>query len=140
MRKEFLTFSIALVCSVFLSISAGMAEDKPGYYMVSQYHAAPGMQLDLLKWIARQDEIGAEVGMSPAQIYAHMDGANWDYLVINTIPTEKQNMAFEKAARKRGVSVGIKQGLEFRRMIMNHSDTSVRGPVTAADLVKLATE
>ena len=140
MSQKILTLIIAGLCGVFLTMSAASAGDKPGYYMVSQYHAAPGKQLDLLKWIAVQDEIGAEIGLPPAKIYAHMDGANWDYLVITTIPTEKQNEAYEKAARKRGMATGIKQGLEFRMFMMDHVDTSVRGPLTAAALVKLATE
>jgi len=140
MREKFLTYIVALVCIVFFNMSPALAEDKPGYYIISQYHAAPGKQLELLKWIALQDEANAEAGIPPSQIYAHTDGANWDYLVINTIPTDEQNMAYEKAAKKRGLPLGIKGGLEFRTMILNHTDTFVRGPVTAAELVKLATE
>lgn len=140
MRNKFLTYSVALVCFVFFSVSPVLAEDKSEEYLVSLYHTAPGKQLDFLKWLAQQDEVGAEVGIASAKIYVHLDGANWDYLVINTIPTDEQSAAYEKAAKKRGIAVGFKQALIFRTMIMNHTDTSVLGPMSAAELVKRATE
>ena len=128
----------AVVSLVFLGPITASAEDEAGEYVVSLYQAAAGKQLELLKWIAEQDEIRAEAGLPPAQIFAHMDGDSWDYLVINPVGTDEQGAAFQEAAKKRGGKVGFASGLKFRSMIHTHTDTFAWGPTTAAELVEAA--
>ena len=104
--------------------------------MVSLYRAAPGQQVALLKWLARQDEISRAAGQPAGQLYVHQDGASWDYMLIQPATTPEQDKAVEAAARKMGVDPGPKMGIEFRRYIAEHSDTMSAGPTTAADWLK----
>lgn len=100
--------------------------------IVSIYHAAPGQQVALLKWLARQDRIAAAAGTPPAQLYVHQDGADWDYVLIQPQTTAAQDAAYEAAAKQLGIDVGPRSGIEFRKHIISHSDTVARGPTTAA--------
>ena len=104
--------------------------------MVSIYRAAPGQQVALLKWLARQDEIARAAGQPAGQLYVHQDGASWDYVLIQPATTPEQDKAVEAASRKMGVDPGPKMGIEFRRYIAEHSDTMSAGPTTAADWLK----
>lgn len=100
--------------------------------IVSIYHAAPGQQVALLKWFARQDQIAAAAGTPPAQLFVHQDGADWDYVLIQPQTTDAQDAAYEAAAKRLGIDVGPRSGIEFRKHITSHSDTVARGPTTAA--------
>ena len=131
---------ITVVGLVFLGPITASAEDEAGEYVISLYHAAPGKQLDLLKWLAEQDAIGAEAGLPPAKIFAHMNGDSWDYLAISTVGTDEQDAAFAEAAKKRGGKGPFAGGLKFRSMIQTHTDTFAWGPTTAAKLVEDAGE
>lgn len=114
-----------------LVASTASAQEGPSA-TVSIYHAAPGQQLALLKWLARQDRIAAAAGNPAAQLYVHQDGADWDYVLIQPETTKAQDDAYDAAAKKLGVDVGPRSGIEFRKYIISHSDTSARGPTTAA--------
>ena len=124
---------------VALSVSAlactlpdvASAQDAPTA-IVSIYHAAPGQQIGLLKWLARQDQIAAAAGTPAAQLYVHQDGADWDYVLIQPQTTAAQDAAYEAAAKKLGIDIGPRSGIEFRKHITSHSDTIARGPTTAA--------
>ncbi len=139
MRGIILTI-IAVVSLVFLGPITASAEDEAGEYVVTLYQAAPGKQLELLKWLAELDAIGAEVGLPPVKIFAHMNGDSWDYLAISSAGTDEQDAAFEEAAKKHGRKVGFAAGLKLRSMIHTHTDTFVWGPTTAAELVEAADE
>lgn len=138
MGKKFIGIIAVVMGMIFAAPMAAVAEDGAGEYVVSLYQAAPGKQLKLLKWLAEQDEIGAEAGLPPAQMYAHMDGDRWDYLSISPVATDEQDAAFAAAAKKRGGKGGFAGGLKFRSMIQTHTDTFAWGPTTAAELVKAA--
>lgn len=105
--------------------------------IISIYRAAPGQQVELLKWFARQDSIAEAAGVPKGQLYVHSNGASWDYLVIQPATTPQQTAAVEAAARKMGVVPGPALGIELRKHVTEHSDTSVLGPTTAADYLKL---
>ena len=126
------------VATSFLSTSSS-AQDGPTA-IVSIYHAAPGQQVALLKWFARQDRIAAAAGTPPAQLYVHQDGADWDYVLIQPETTKAQDDAYEAAAKRLGVDVGPRSGIEFRKHITSHSDTVARGPTTAAAYLSLVGE
>lgn len=104
-------------------------------HIVSLYRAAPGQQVALLKWMAQQDRASAAAGVAPSQIYVHTSGDSWDYLVINPVTTKAQDDAVEAAAKNLGITSGPRASIEFRTMIASHTDTTTRGPQTAAQIL-----
>ncbi len=133
------TAILASVAAACLSGGVAIAQDAPTA-IVSIYHAAPGQQVALLKWFARQDQIAAAAGTPAAQLYVHQDGAEWDYVLIQPQTTKAQDDAYEAAAKRLGVDVGPRSGIEFRKHITSHSDTIARGPTTAAAYLSLVGE
>jgi hypothetical protein len=135
-RVAFLASVAAVTC---LLSGAAPAQDAPTA-IVSIYHAAPGQQIALLKWFARQDQVAAAAGTPAAQLYVHQDGADWDYVLIQPDTTDAQDAAYEAAAKKLGIDVGPRSGIEFRKHIISHSDTVARGPTTAGAYLALVGE
>ena len=91
-----------------------------------------------MKWLAARDAIDKEAGVAATQLYAHVDGDSWDYLVIAPQLSDAESAKVDEISKKKGLKVGFPAGLEFRSMVSSHTDTYARGPTTAADLVKLA--
>jgi hypothetical protein len=110
------------------------AQDTP-QHIVSLYRAAPGQQVALLKWMARQDQASQAAGLPASQIYVHTSGDSWDYLVINPVTTDAQDDAVEAAAKRMGIVSGPRASIEFRTMIASHTDTSANGPQSAAQIL-----
>lgn len=119
----------ALACT----LGAPAAAQQTQTAIVSTYHAAPGHQVALLKWLAERERISAAAGVAPSRLYVHQDGAGWDYLLISPVTTEAQDDAMDAAARKMGLGAGPGVGIELRKHIADHSDTVVRGPMSVAD-------
>jgi len=115
------------------------AAAEPGRAIIGIYHVAPGKQLDFLKWLDQQDRLAAAAGIAKGQLYAHTDGDSWDYLVINPVTTEAQDAAMDAAAKKMGVNM-MRGGLELRKYLSSHTDTFVRGPMTAAEYLSMIGE
>ena len=111
------------------------AQGEPGRAVVSLYHAVPGQQEALLRWMADQDRASIAAGVGASQIYVHTDGDSWDYMVINPATTDAQDAAIEAAAKKMGISYGMRASLDFRKYIATHTDTLVRGPASAAQIL-----
>jgi hypothetical protein len=126
-----LAFAAAAALAFTLSMPA-MAQQR-GRATVSLYRAAPGHQIELLKWLAEQDRIAAAAGIAPGQLYAHTDGDSWDYMVIFPQTTPAQDDAIDAAAKKMGLPYGPMVGIELRKHIAIHTDTLVRGPMSAAE-------
>lgn len=99
--------------------------------IVSLYHAAPGQQEALLRWLAGQDRAAQAAGVKPMQLYVHTDGDSWDYMGINPVTTDAQDQAIDSAARKLRMASGPRAGMELRKYILSHTDTYTIGPVTA---------
>jgi hypothetical protein len=118
------------------------AAAEPPRAMVSIYHAAPGKQLDLLKWLAAREAVDKEAGAPATQLYAHVDGDSWDFIVIAPQLPGAAQLELEKkldaAAKKHGLATGVKAALEFRQYIQTHTDTMTVGPMTAASVVEQA--
>lgn len=85
-----------------------------------------------MRWLADQDRVSAAAGVAPSQVYVHTDGASWDFMIINPVTTDAQDQAIDAAAKKMGVAYGPRASLEFRKYILEHTDTFTRGPMTAA--------
>lgn len=117
------------------SATPATAQQEPGALVVSTYRAAPGHQIELLKWLAQQERISAAAGVAPSQIYAHTDGASWDYIMIAPQTTPAQDDAMDAAAKKMGLPSGPMAGIELRKHIADHTDTMVRGPMTASQML-----
>lgn len=135
--------ALALVTAASLLLAAPRwTQDKPETprARISIYRVAPGRHLDLLKWLAAREEAAREVGVPVAQLYAHNDGADWDYLLIWPITTPDQDRRMDEAVGRRGLKTGFAAALEFREMLSSHTDTFATGPTTAADLVAAATK
>ena len=127
-----------ILCAIALAAAApAAAQPQIQSHIVTIYRAAPGHQVQLLQWIARQDEIGRAANLPPAQLYVHQNGASWDFLVIAPQTTEEQDRASEEAARRMNAPTGPRGGLEMRRHIAEHSDTQVAGPTTAAEWLRI---
>lgn len=124
----------AAAALAFTFVTPAMAQQS-GRATVSLYRAAPGHQIELLKWIAQQDRIAAAAGIAPGQVYAHTDGDSWDYMVIFPQTTPAQDDALDAAAKKMGLPYGPMVGIELRKYIAIHTDTLVRGPMSAAELL-----
>jgi hypothetical protein len=99
--------------------------------VVTLYHAAPGQQETLLRWLAEQDRVARAAGMPAMQLYVHTDGDSWDYMGINPPTTPAQDAALDAAAKKLGVMSGPRVGLELRKYITSHTDTYAIGPISA---------
>lgn len=126
--------AVAAACA--LSFATPTVAAEPGRAIVSLYHAAPGQQVALLKWLAAQDRAAAAAGVAPSQIYVHMEGDSWDYLIINPVTTEAQDTAIEAQLKAMGMATGPRASIQFRTMIASHTDTLSAGPTTAAHLLE----
>ena len=133
--------ALALLALGWLALAAPRwAQDKPepGRARISIYHVAPGRHLDFLKWLAAREETAKEAGIPAAQVYAHLDGDSWDYLMIWPVTTPEQDRKLDDVAARRGLKTGFAASLEFRQLLASHSDTFAAGPMTAAELVAAA--
>ena len=132
MRKT----ALAVLAIVGAMVAVPAAAQEPRSVIISIYRGAPGQQVALLKWLARQDEIARTANVPAGQLYVHQDGASWDFLVIGPAPTPQEDAAVEAAAKKMGATAGPMTGIELRRYISEHSDTVAAGPTTAADWLR----
>jgi hypothetical protein len=111
---------------------------EPKRAKVSLYEVAPGRQMDFLKWLAAREETAKAAGVPAIQVYAHLEGDRWDYMVLWPVTTAEQDRKLDEAAAAKGLKTGFAASLEFREMLTSHSDTLAEGPTTAAALVALA--
>ena len=128
-------FAIAAAAALACTIGTSAQAQDRGRVTVSLYRAAPGHQIELLKWIAQQDRISAAAGLPAGQLYAHTDGDSWDYVVIYPQTTPAQDDATDAAAKKLGLPNGPMVAIELRKHIAMHTDTLARGPMTAAQML-----
>jgi hypothetical protein len=113
-------------------------DKDPGRVRISLYRVAPGKQLEFLRWMATQDEVSREAGVAAGQLYAHVDGDAWDFMLIAPVTTSEQDKKKDEIAARRGLRTGLPAALEFRQYLAWHTDTLSAGPTTAADLVAIA--
>ena len=140
MNRRKLSILVLLGILVLFSAPALDAQTakEPGRAMVTIYRVVAGKQLDFLKWMAEQDAIAKEAGVPAIQLYAHTSGDGWDYLSIGPVLSDAQQAKVDDATKKRGGKTGFAAGLEFRSFVSSHTDTTVTGPTTAAELVSMA--
>lgn len=143
-RNRLLVPAVVLFALVAPPAVAQKGKDEPGRATVSIYRVAPGLHLDFLKWMAQREAIDREVGAPATQWYAHTDGDSWDFVAItpqlDPVAQAELDKKVDAATKKKGLTTGVKSSLEFRKFISWHTDTAVRGPLTAQALVDDATK
>lgn len=130
-----LKLAFAATAALAFAAAAPASAQSAGRATISLYRAAPGHQIELLKWLAQQDQISAAAGVAPGKVYAHTNGDSWDYLVIFPQTTPAQDDAIDAAAKKMGLPYGPAVGIELRKHIAFHTDTLVMGPMGAAEML-----
>jgi membrane-bound lytic murein transglycosylase B len=133
------SLAVAAFAAVALTCASPAAAQASNELVIAIYHVAPGQHVEFLKWADRQDRIAAAAGVPRGQLYAHVDGDSWDYLIVNPITTPAQDAALEAAGKRMGVNV-MRGGVEMRKYITSHTDTIVRGPMSAADYLAMLGE
>lgn len=133
--------AVALIAFSSLVLAAPrwtQSTTDPGRARISIYEVAPGRHLDFLKWLAAREETARAAGVPATQLYAHLDGDRWDYLVIWPLTTPEQDRKMDEQAAAKGLKTGFPAALEFRELLTSHTDTYAAGPTTAAALVATA--
>lgn len=126
----------SLVLSFLLLVAAPSAPpvEKPREQAVEIYHIAPGQHEAFLRFIDRCDDANRLAGLPPRQLFVHVDGADWDFMLIQPAHTPKdKEAALDAAWKKLGLPSGAAFFFEIRKFIASHSDTQVSGPTTARD-------
>lgn len=130
-------FALLLVAGLMI-LSTAFSQTPEKKAMVAIYHIAPGKHLDFLKWMAAQEAAAQEAKVPATQWYAHENGDSWDFVSIAPDLSEEQSAKVDAAAKAKGLKTGFAAALEFRQFVSSHSDTTARGPYTAAELVAMA--
>lgn len=133
-----LRYAFAAAAALAIISGPAFAQAAP-QAIVGIYHVAPGHQVEFLKWMDQQDRVSAAAGVPRGQLYAHVDGDSWDYLIISPITTAAQDAAVEAAGKRMGVNM-MRGGLELRKHITSHTDTFVRGPMSVAQYLAMLGE
>ena len=132
---------LAVLGSAALAAYAQTAKTEakePPTARIALYRLAPGKQLDFLKWMAENDAIAKEAGVPASQVYVHTNGDAWDYMQIAPDLTKEQQAKVDEVTKKRGRKTGLQASLEFRTFVAWHTDTDTVGPMTAAEIVAMA--
>ena len=131
--------ALVVLCSfVFAAPRWTQSPTEPKRAKISLYQVAPGRHLDFLKWLAAREDVARAASVPATQVYAHLDGDRWDYLVIWPITTPEQDRKMDDQAAAKGLKTGFPAALEFRELLASHTDTYAEGPTTAAALVAAA--
>jgi hypothetical protein len=128
---------VVLAACALLTMSAASAQDRHPPSVVSIYRIAPGHQVDFLKWMAAREAIARQLGVPDTQWYRHLDGDSWDYVAIAP-DTRTMDDKLDAAARQKGLTSGVKAGLELRQWMAVHTDTYAAGPMTAEQMAQEA--
>jgi hypothetical protein len=121
--------------------TAAMADDEPTAWF-EIFKLAPGKQEQFIRSIALEDEVLKAGGQPPIKLFIHVDGADWDLLLMkpssdyNATPEQEAAMLVKR--KELGLPSGAAYYLAIRETIASHTDTKTIGPVSAADwLAKL---
>jgi hypothetical protein len=138
MKRPLLILPLLLVAAVATAARWTHEKKHVPRVRISIYHVAPGKQLDFLRYWAVQDEVAREAGVPTVQLYAHIEGDGWDYLLVRPVTTPEQDRRLDEIAEKKGLKTGIPGSLEFRQFLASHTDTLVAGPMSPKDMVEAA--
>lgn len=149
MKRRILTACLCVFVLAFASVVYAQQaqheqhamKHEPGRVLISIYKVSPGKQMEFVKWFVAREEAEKEAGGGPTHWFTHQDGADWDFVAVTHLGSEKEEAEraakLDEALKKKGVSTDIAAWLEFRQMVAAHTDTFGRGPYTATELLKL---
>ncbi|QQR72964.1 MAG: hypothetical protein IPJ17_15935 [Holophagales bacterium] len=104
-----------------------------GRKLIEIYRVAPGQHEAFLRAIALFDEANRRAGVPPRQLYVHSDGASWDFLLVQDADyPEGKGALVGQAFREMQLPGGPRFFTEFRKLLLEHTDTFAAGPTTAA--------
>ncbi|HOG29457.1 MAG TPA: YncE family protein [Vicinamibacterales bacterium] len=130
--------SLATAAACLFAITAGAQAPPPseapvGRKLIEIYRVAPGQHEAFLRAIAQCDEANRRAGVPPRQLYVHSDGASWDFLLIQDAEyPEGKGALVDKAFEDLRLPTGARFFIDFRRFILEHTDTFASGPTTAS--------
>ncbi|MBV6418172.1 MAG: hypothetical protein CMLOHMNK_02971 [Steroidobacteraceae bacterium] len=130
-----------LICASLLGLSLILdvaRADDPPRQQVEIYRIAPGKHVEFLRLISLYDAANVEAGLPPRQLYVHQDGAEWDFMIIQSAEdwTTEQRAKFREALKRMDAPTGAQFFIEVRKLMAEHTDTVVTGPTTAAAWLK----
>jgi hypothetical protein len=137
MRKSAM-IAVLMIVGALPLLGQGDDKKEPGKAVIGIYHVAAGKHRDFLRWEAAREAASREAGLPPTQWYAHAQGDSWDYVSIGPDPTPEQQARVDELLKRKGLKTGFASGVEFRQFIASHTDTAVTGPLSAAELSRLA--
>ena len=136
MIRHLTTAALAALCLTAgsaLAQTAAPPAEPVRTKLVEIYRIAPGMHEEFLRAIAQFDEANRRGGVPPRQLYVHSDGASWDFMLIQDAEyPEGKGEAVGRAYREMRLPSGPRFFTEFRAFLLEHTDTFVKGPTTAA--------
>lgn len=116
------------------AVPVAAAPPAVGLQQVELYRIAPGQHEAFLRFIARCDEVNRLANVAPRQLFVHSDGAEWDFMLLQPAHySAAENARIDAAWDKLGMPSGADFFMSIRKFIAVHTDTTVRGPTTAAD-------
>lgn len=127
------SLALAAVAEAQAAPQAAAPAEPVGRKLVEIYRVAPGQHEAFLRALATLDEANRRAGLPPRQLFVHSDGASWDFLLIQDAELpEGKGEAVGKAYRELGIPTGPRFFTEFRKLLIEHTDTFASGPTTAA--------
>lgn len=143
MKRRILTVFVCLLALAFATTALAQQppmKHEPGRMLVSIYKISPGKQVEFVRWFAAREAAEKEAGGMPTHWIMHQDGADWDFVAVTHLGSEKEEAdraaKIEEILKKKGITTGTAAWLEFRQMVAAHTDTFARGPYTATELLK----
>ncbi len=135
MRRCLVLAAASLLFAAWQAPSAFAQASQGPQAIIGIYHVAPGQHVAFLEWMAKQEAVSEEAGLTATQWYAHMDGDSWDYLSIGPVTTDEQDAKVAALAKQKGMPTGPPASVEFRKYINSHTDTYVAGPMSVSALL-----
>lgn len=133
-----LKLALPLAAALFSTTASSQGPAAPppaepvGRKLVEIYRVAPGQHEAFLRVIARLDEANRRAGVPARQLFVHSDGASWDFLLIQDAEfPEGKGELVGKAYKEMGIPTGPRFFTEFRKLLIEHTDTFAKGPTTA---------
>jgi hypothetical protein len=133
-------YAAVAATAMLVATSGALAQDQAGTAIVSIYRVAPGKHLAFLKWMAARETAASQAGAPATRWYRHLDGDSWDYVAIAPDHDAAIDAKADAIAKQRGLTTGMKAGLELRGLMASHTDTISAGPLSAAQMVQEASQ
>jgi hypothetical protein len=138
--SRFYSFAVGilLTSSSLLLPQWSRAADAPGKAIVTLYRVAPSNELEFLRRMAAREAVEKEAGVPATEWYMRTNGDGWNFIAIGPDLSDAQQDKVDTLARKKGLPSGVHASEEFRELVTSQTDTFVKGPTSATQLVQQA--